>query len=270
VHVPDVSALRASAVEISVVPVRTTKPVIGVSVGYHDFGDYQGVGFQRPLVRAGGIPLILSRVEGSIDDMLDVVDAVAIGGGRDIEPHRYGQRPGELLGVTDPKRDAFELELVERTLDRGLPLLGMCRGIQVLNVALGGTLVQDVALRDEWAEHPSDRGWHRWKEVELASLEDELGVPGHPRHSISVEPGSRLHEALGVAEIEVDSFHHQAIDRLAPGLRATGVALDGVVEVIELEGDGYVLGAQFELQEEWRVDARFLEVFRRFIAAAAE
>jgi gamma-glutamyl-gamma-aminobutyrate hydrolase PuuD len=249
---------------------RTAKPVVGVSVGYHDFGDYQGVGFQRPLVLAGAIPLILSRVEDSIDDMLDVVDAIAIGGGRDIEPHRYGQPPGDRLGPTDPKRDAFELELVERTLDRGLPLLGMCRGIQVLNVALGGTLVQDVALRREWADHPSDRGWQRWKDVELASLERDPGVPEHPRHPMSVEPGSRLYAALGVEEIEVDSFHHQAIDRLAPGLRATGVAPDGVVEVIELAGDGYVLGAQFELQEEWRVDRRFLEIFHRFVAAARD
>jgi putative glutamine amidotransferase len=237
-------------------------------VGYHDFGDYQGVGFGRPLALAGGVPLILSRVEDTIEHMLDVVDAVVIGGGRDIEPHRYGQEPHELLGASDPHRDDFELELVQRTLDRGLPLLGMCRGIQVLNVALGGTLVQDLTVRPEWQEHPTDRGWRRWKEVERASVLNEADVPHHPRHAMSVEPGSRLHDALGVEEIEVDSFHHQAIDRLGSGLRVTGEAPDGVAEVIELDGDGYVLGAQFELQEEWRVDARFLEVFRRFVAAS--
>lgn len=247
---------------------RTLKPLIGVSVGYHDFGDYQGVGFQRPIALAGGVPLILSRVEGSIDDTLDVLDAVVLGGGRDIEPHRYGQEPHEKLGPSDPKRDEFELELVERALDRGLPILGMCRGIQTLNVALGGTLVQDVSLVPEWADHPTDRGWQRWKEVEKASLENELEVPSHPRHTMTVEPGSHLHAALGVEEIEIDSFHHQAIERLAPGLRATGWAPDGVIEVIELEGEAYVLGAQFELQEEWRVDARFLEIFRRFVSAA--
>jgi putative glutamine amidotransferase len=246
------------------------KPVIGCSVGYHDFGDYQGVGFQRPVVLAGGVPLILSRVEGTLDEMLDVVDGVVIGGGRDIDPKRYGQERHELLGELDPKRDAFELELVERTLDRGLPLLGMCRGIQVINVGLGGTLVQDVTLRDEWREHPTDRGWVHWKEVELASLEDEADVPEHPRHDMSVEAGSRLHEALGVDNIEVDSFHHQAIERLGDGLRATGVAPDGVIEVIERDGDGYVLGAQFELQEEWRVDPRFLDIFRRFVDAATD
>jgi putative glutamine amidotransferase len=119
-------------------------------------------------------------------------------------------------------------------------------------------------------EHPTDRGWHRWKEVERASLWDEAEVPHHPRHSMAVEPGSHLHEALGVDEIEVNSFHHQAIDRLGEGLRVTGKAPDGVVEVIELEGEPYVLGAQFELQEEWRVDPRFLGIFRRFVDAARE
>jgi putative glutamine amidotransferase len=199
-----------------------------------------------------------------------VVDGVVIGGGRDIDPVRYGQEPHDLLGQLDPRRDAFELELVERSLDRGLPLLGMCRGIQVINVGLGGTLVQDVSLRAEWQEHPTDRGWQRWKEVERASVEGRADVPEHPRHAMSVEPGSRLHEALGVDEIDVDSFHHQAIDRLGDGLRATGVAPDGVIEVVERDSDGYVLGAQFELQEEWRVDPRFLDIFRQFVQAASD
>jgi putative glutamine amidotransferase len=246
------------------------KPVIGCSVGFHDFGDYQGVGFQRPLVLAGAVPLTLSRVEGTIDDQLDVVDAVVIGGGRDIEPHRYGHEPHELLGKADPHRDEFELELVRRVIERRLPLLGMCRGIQVLNVALGGTLVQDLSLRLEWESHPTDRGWHRWAAVEHASLHDHADVPDHPRHHMTVEPGSLLHDALGVELVEIDSFHHQAIDAVAPGLRVTGRAEDGVVEVIEHEErDRYVLGAQFELQEEWRVDERFLAIFHRFVQAAA-
>ena len=250
---------------------RDGKPLIGVSVGYHDFGDYQGVGFQRPVAIAGGVPLILSRVEGLLDDVLDAVDGVVIGGGRDIEPHRYGQEPHEKLGPPDPHRDEFELELVERAVERGLPLLGMCRGIQVINVALGGTLVQDVSLAPEWEEHPTDRGWHRWKEVERSSLLLEDEVPHHPRHSMAVEPGSRLHAALGIEEIDVNSFHHQAIERLGRGLRVTGRAPDGVVEVIELDdARRYVLGAQFELQEEWRVDPRFLGIFQRFVAAAAD
>jgi putative glutamine amidotransferase len=251
-----------------VTDVRSSKPVIGFSVGHHDFGDYQSVGFQRPIALVGGIPLTLSRLDEALEDALGVVDAVVIGGGRDIEPHRYGQEPHEALGPPDPHRDEFELELVEHAIAKRLPLLGMCRGTQVINVALGGTLLQDVSLASEWMEHPTDRGWHRWKEMEHASLHGHDEVPQHPRHAMTVEPGSRLHQALGVDEIEVNSFHHQAIDRLGEGLRVTGRAPDGVVEVIELEGEPYVLGAQFELQEEWRVDPRFLEVFRQFVDAA--
>ena len=105
----------------------TRKPVVGVSVAYHDFGDYLSVGFQKPLVMAGGIPLMLSRVEGALDDQLSVVDAVVLSGGRDIEPHRYGQEPSERIGLVDPHRDAFELELVQRAVDRRFDRAGFDR-----------------------------------------------------------------------------------------------------------------------------------------------
>jgi putative glutamine amidotransferase len=246
------------------------KPVIGLSVGLLDFGNYAAVGHQRPVALAGGVPLALPRLDGRVlAETLDACDGILLGGGRDIEPARYGQEPHELLAVTDPQRDAFELELVAQTLDRGLPILGMCRGIQILNVALGGTLLQDVSLRPDTADHPTDRGWKRWKEVERASLEDDPEVPDHPRHSISVEPGSHLYQALGVEEIEVDSFHHQALDRVAGDLTVVARAPDGVVEAVELGGDPYVLAVQWELQEEWRVDRRFLAPFEQLVAAAA-
>ena len=245
------------------------KPVIGLSLGLHDFGDYAGVGFQRPLALVGGVGMALPRVDGHLEDALEACDGILLGGGRDIDPSRYGQEPGEHLAPTEPLRDAFEFELTERALDRGLPILGMCRGLQILNVALGGTLVQDVSLKPEWAEHPSDRGWKAWKEVERSSLAGEDEVPSHPRHPITIEPGSRLHAALGVEEIEVDSFHHQALDEVAPDLTVVARAPDGVVEAVELDGDGYVLAVQWELQEEWRVDRRFLEPFAQFVEVAA-
>ena len=166
------------------------KPVIGLSLGLHDFGDYAAVGFQRPVALAGGVGLGLPRVYGHLEDALDACDGILLGGGRDIDPSRYGQEPTEHLAPTEPLRDAFELELAERALDRGLPILGMCRGIQILNVALGGTLVQDVSVKPEWAEHPSDRGWKAWKEVERSSLEGSDEVPPHPRHPIAIEPGA--------------------------------------------------------------------------------
>jgi gamma-glutamyl-gamma-aminobutyrate hydrolase PuuD len=246
------------------------KPVIGLSLSLHDFGDYAGVGFQRPLALVGGVGLALPRVNGHLEDALEVCDGILLGGGRDVDPARYGQEPTEHLAPMEPLRDAFELELTERALDRGLPVLGMCRGLQILNVALGGTLVQDVAVKPEWADHPSDRGWRAWKEVERSSLEGSDEVPPHPRHPITIEPGSRLHAALGVDEIEVDSFHHQALDEVASELTVVARAPDGVVEAVELDGDGYVLAVQWELQEEWRVDRRFLEPFAQFVTAASQ
>jgi putative glutamine amidotransferase len=254
---------------ISVQVSTGAKPLIGLSLSFHDFGDYQGVGFQRPIALAGGLPFTLPRVAESLADVLEACDGIALGGGRDLDPSLYGQEPHDKLAATEPRRDVFELELVRRALDRGLPILGMCRGIQVLNVALGGTLVQDVSLMPDWVEHPSDPGWVAWKDVERASLDGEPDVPPHPRHPIRVELGSRLYEALGVDEIEVNSFHHQALDCVASDLRVVARAPDGVVEAVELDGDGYVLAVQWELQEEWRVDRRFLTPFVHFVEAAA-
>jgi putative glutamine amidotransferase len=241
-------------------------PLIGISASQHDFGDYGGVGVQRPLLAAGGLPMTLPQLPEALDEMLDRVDGVLLAPGRDIAPGCYGQEPDPLLAATEPRRDAFELELVPRALERGLPVLGICRGMQVLNVALGGTLVQDVRLSAEWAEHPSDPGWHRWREMEAASVAQQPPPP-HPRHGLAVAPDSLLGRALGVGEASVNSFHHQALLELGEGVLATGVAPDGVVEAIEVPG-WPVLGVQWELQEEVRIDARFRGVFEWFVEAA--
>ena len=232
----------------------------------HDFGDYGGVGVQRPLLAAGGVPLTLPQLPEAISPTLDAIDAVLLAPGRDIEPQRYGQDPHALLADTEPQRDAFELALVSAALDRGIPILGMCRGIQVLNVALGGTLVQDLSLIAPG--HPSDPGWASWKTVEVASLAG-APPPSHPRHEIAIEPRSQLARALGATSVEVNSFHHQAIDRLGEGLEVVARSPDGVAEAVELPGRP-VLAVQWELQEEARIDARSQAVFEWFVLAAVE
>jgi len=221
---------------------------------------------QRPLLAAGALPVALPQLRGAIDAALDTVDALVLAPGRDIEPGRYGQEPHPLLAATEPRRDAFELDLVGPALTRGLPILGMCRGIQVLNVALGGTLFQDLSLVAPG--HPSDPGWRHWKLTEAASLADEPPPP-HPRHEIEIEPDTLLARALATSRIDVNSFHHQAIDRLGEGLAAVARSHDGVIEAIELPGS-HVLAVQWELHEEARVDARFQAVFERFVEAALE
>jgi putative glutamine amidotransferase len=242
-------------------------PLIGVSASVHDFGDYGGVGVHRPLLAAGGLPVALPQLVEAVGPVVAAVDAIVLAPGRDIEPVRYGQEPHALLAATEPQRDAFELALVAAALDRGLPVLGMCRGVQLLNVALGGTLVQDVSLVA--AGHPTDPGWARWKEVEAASVAG-LPVPPHPRHEIAIGGSSVLARALGTTAIEVSSFHHQAIDRVGDGLEVVAwSASDGLPEAVEMPGRP-VLAVQWELQEEWRVDPRFARVFDWFVGAAAD
>jgi putative glutamine amidotransferase len=219
---------------------------------------------QRPLLLAGGLPLTLPQLPDAIAPALQALDAIVLAPGRDIEPARYGQEPHPLLSATEPQRDAFELQLVGAALERGLPILGMCRGIQVLNIALGGTLAQDVSLVA--SEHPSDPGWHQWRRVEAASLAG-TPPPPHPRHQIEIEPGSLLAGALDTTTIDVNSFHHQAIDRLGDGLAVVAGSADGVPEALELPGRP-VLAVQWELQEEWRIDRRFLRVFEWLVDLA--
>jgi putative glutamine amidotransferase len=244
-------------------------PLIGVSASAHDFGDYGAVGVQRPLHAAGALAVTLPQFPADVEALLDRIDGLVLAPGRDLEPACYGASPDPLLAPTEPQRDAFELALVPAALERGIPVLGICRGMQVLNVARGGTLVQDVRLAEPWREHPSDPGWGRWKEMERTALTGDE-VPEHPRHPIAIAPSSLLSAALGgLLEASVNSFHHQAIERLGEGLAVTAWAPDGVAETIELEGSP-VLAVQWELQEEWRVDPRFMDVFRWFVGVARD
>ncbi len=256
----------------SLVDGSARRPLIGVSASLHDFGDYGGIGVQRPVHLAGGMPLVLPQLPEAVDEILERLDGLLLAPGRDIDPARYGEEPDALLAATEPRRDEFELALAPAALARGLPVLGICRGMQVLNVALGGSMVQDVRLSEAWRDHPSDPGWQAWKRMELLALGELSEIPAHPRHAIEVARPSILADSLGEGPATVDSFHHQALGRLGEGLRVTAVAPDGVVEAVELEqaDDRWVLGVQWELQEEWRIDGRFARVFEAFVAAAAE
>src|SRR4051812_10009946 len=139
------------------------KPLIGVSSSFRDVGDYLGEGYQRPIAMAGGLPMTLPRLPDAVDDLLDRIDGLMIAAGHDIDPARYSQAPHPLLGPLDPGRDAFELDLIRRAVDRGLPVIGACRGMQALNVALGGTMLQDLSLDEAYRGHPSDPTGRYWR-----------------------------------------------------------------------------------------------------------
>jgi putative glutamine amidotransferase len=246
-------------------------PTIAVTTGFTDYGDYLGVALSRPLIAAGAVPFLLADLDDAAARAaaLDRVDGLLLGFGRDIEPARYGADPHPTSTEHSPRRDEVELALFAEALERELPVLGICRGMQIVNVALGGTLYGD---RSEYpgggVEHPGG-DWATWQRVCDATL-GRGEMPVHPSHEISIAAGSRLAGALGGHAV-VNSYHHQAVRELGEGVVAVAWAPDGVVEAIELpEAGAPVLGVQWELQQAWQEDPRSLAVFEDFVAAAAE
>ena len=184
---------------------------------------------------AGLLPLASPplAVDGAAADLLDRVDGLVLSGGEDVDPGHYGATRHPATEDPHAARDAWELALVEAARARRMPVLAICRGMQLLNVALGGTLVQDI---------PSQRP---------SSLRHALSAERTRRvHEIACEPGTRLHAALGGATLAVNSSHHQSVDRLAPALRLSARASDGIVEGLETIDQGWwVVGTQWHPEE---------------------
>ena len=184
---------------------------------------------------AGVLPLASPPLgEGdSAGALLDRVDGLVLTGGEDMDPSHYGADRHPATGDANAARDRWELALVEAALVRRVPVLAICRGMQVLNVALGGTLVQDIP-----AERPSD------------IQHDDSAARCRRVHPIVCEPASRLGQALGATALSVNSSHHQSIDHVAPALRVSARAPDGIIEGVEaVDPEWWVLGAQWHPEE---------------------
>jgi putative glutamine amidotransferase len=184
---------------------------------------------------AGGVPLILSQLMGPSHGAraLEACDGLILTGGEDVDPAHYGEPPSPALGAVDAERDRFELALFHAARARRMPVLGICRGIQLINVAMGGTLWQDL---------PSERP---------GTVDHNPNSDRSARtHHVRLTPGSRAACALDVDALVPNSFHHQAVKRLAPGLIATGWTDDGVIEAVETpSGDSWLLAVQWHPEE---------------------
>jgi putative glutamine amidotransferase len=205
---------------------------------------------------AGAMALLLppdDAVAERPDDLLDLIDGLMLAGGCDVDPAAYGARPHPQTTGSWPERDRFELALTHRAIERELPVLGICRGMQLLNVACGGTLDQ----------HVPERVGH----------DDHRHTPGQfSDHEVRLEEGSLAARAVGAGTTAIKSHHHQGIDELGEGLVATGWSTaDGIVEAIELEGKLYALGVLWhpEQDERSRVVGSLVEAARERSGAVA-
>jgi putative glutamine amidotransferase len=246
------------------------RPLVAISEGFADYGDYYGFGYGRPLLAAGAMPVLLPYLERSDDreELVERVDGLVLAGGRDIEPWRYGRaEPHPAQGQPSSFLDEIELSYARLAIAAGVPLLGVCRGCQVLNVAFGGTLFGDLTeFPRGGADHPGAR-WPEWWALVTATL-DGRERPPHPTHPIEIRSGSLLAEHLGERTV-VDSYHHQAIRDLGQDLEAVAWAPHGVIEAVEMPAaDAFVLGVQWELHEEWQDDSRTLAIWRTFVREA--
>lgn len=214
-------------------------PRIAVSgvVRSWDGSDRTGVNaaYVKALLAAGGVPLIVSPLVGAslAGSALDGCDGLLLTGGEDIDPDWYGADPSPLLSPPSRERDLFELALFAVARQRELPILGICRGIQLINVALGGSLFQDL---------PSERPG--------PVNHSPVGSRDSRSHPVRLRPGSRAALALGSTSVTVNSFHHQAVRELAPGLVASGWTADDLIEAAESEsGASWILAVQWHPEE---------------------
>lgn len=202
--------------------------------------------------RAGGIPLLLPPGESHHDELLDKLDGLILTGGGDLDPTLYGGAAHPMIYMVNPERDQSELSLVKRSLESGLPTFGICRGSQVINVALGGSLVEH--LPDVVGEMTP----HRLPPREPTS------------HPIRLDSGSRLAKMLSQLEFNAPSWHHQAVRRLAPGLRSVAEAPDGTIEAIELPDHPWLIGVQWHPELAADKEPLHQKIFDELIRAAAE
>lgn len=237
------------------------RPNIGVTPDYHDRPGQAPIyelkaPYTDAVLRAGGLPLILPYADdpSCVDQYLDRISGLLVTGGAfDIPPSAYGESPREGLGVLKQTRTVFETALMQGALRRNMPVLGVCGGMQLLNIVLGGALVQDIR-----------------REVENARDHEQPHDRSQPFHPVDVKEGTLLAEILGSGQVMVNSTHHQAVKRTGERVVVSAVAPDGVVEAIEAPVQSFAIGVQWHPEMLINTIPAHLGIYKAFVHKARE
>ena len=234
------------------------RPIIGItctSTASSGSSTNHGIGasYINAIEHVGGTPILLPlvRQDSCIADFLSMIDGLLLSGGVDVDPFFYGEEPKPKMGRIDVSRDYVESWLITRAIEMNLPILGICRGIQMLNVAAGGTLYQDLSM----SSNPVLK--HR-----------QMAPGSHATHTIHVREGSRLMDILKHSKFRVNSFHHQAVKDAAPGFVVTASTRDGIIEAIEDTRHDFVVGVQFHPELMWENTPPIMTLFATFVSEA--
>lgn len=211
---------------------------------------YTPQAFVTAIQKSGGLPIVLPISDGqNAAAYISKIDKLLLAGGQDISPDFFGEEPHPKLEETNRNRDVFELALIKEAIKQKKPIFAVCRGMQLLNVALDGTLYQDLSLYSDWTVKHGQ----------------EPTQPQFATHSIQMEKDSILHQLFG-EKYQVNSYHHQAINSLAPSLKITARSSDGIVEAIEsVETDQRILGVQWHPELRFDVDKNEFKLFDYFV-----
>lgn len=212
--------------------------------------------YTRKIIDAGAIPLIIPSIVG-VEKVVGKLDAVLFSGGGDIAPRFYNEYSHPGIRVLEGERDELEIILAKKAFEMGKPILGICRGIQLINVAFGGNIFQDISKE---VENPIKHDWYDADNRRFRS------PPDYPTHRVTISRSSRLFQILEVDNLYVNSFHHQAVKKVAPGFRDVAWAGDNIVEAIEYDGDKFILGIQWH--PEMMHDVYSRKIFKAFVEAA--
>lgn len=232
------------------------RPIIAVTCSFdEDAGSYKiHQDYVQALANSGAIPYVIPNLpEEDIDSQVTVadVDGLLFSGGTDFDPNWFDEEPRYKLSEIVPDRDSLEIELVKEAMKTGLPFLGICRGIQAVNVAAGGSIYQDIGSQVE------------------DSLRHQQDAPTwHPIHQIEIDSRSLLAEILEATSLQVNSFHHQAINQVADGFKVTATASDGIIEGIEADNGNFQIGVQWHPERMWRKHPIHEKLFSRLIDEA--
>ncbi len=233
------------------------KPIIGVTVDKirGDSYNYQKLNEcnLKALTDSGAIPIMLPITgdDALIGDYLNIVDGLYFSGGNDIDPLTFGEDPIKEIGAIDYSRDEFEIKLFRKAASKNMPILGICRGAQVINAAAGGTLYQDIYAQKEGVNGHSPN----------------FSSGGYAHHKVKIIKDSKLYNILQNDKLNINSFHHQAVKDVAEGYKVTAYAEDGIIEAIESVNHSFVIGVQWHPELMFERYSMFLKIFEALVNA---